>query len=124
MNGKLHGYCVVCGVPWPCETASNFLRPNPLQAKLEDRVRMLGFVQDQLTERNRENEALKERERQLREANARLSKVVEGLCPECGANDLHSAELQGKAAISCCECDWISTYAALAQPTENSNGTL
>jgi len=24
-NGKLHGYCVVCGVPWPCETASAFL---------------------------------------------------------------------------------------------------
>lgn len=25
-NGKLHGYCVVCGVPWPCETAAYFLR--------------------------------------------------------------------------------------------------
>jgi hypothetical protein len=25
-NGKLHGCCVVCGVPWPCETASYFLR--------------------------------------------------------------------------------------------------
>ena len=25
MEGKLHGYCVVCGVPWPCETASVFL---------------------------------------------------------------------------------------------------
>ena len=25
MEGKLHGYCVVCGVPWPCETASIFL---------------------------------------------------------------------------------------------------
>lgn len=24
-NGKLHGYCVVCGVPWPCETALTFL---------------------------------------------------------------------------------------------------
>ena len=21
-NGKLHGYCVVCGVPWPCEIAA------------------------------------------------------------------------------------------------------
>jgi len=20
-NGKLHGYCVVCGVPWPCDVA-------------------------------------------------------------------------------------------------------
>ena len=26
-NGKLHGCCVVCGVPWPCETAQYFLRP-------------------------------------------------------------------------------------------------
>jgi hypothetical protein len=25
-NGKLHGYCVVCGVPWPCETAQSYLR--------------------------------------------------------------------------------------------------
>lgn len=24
--GKLHGYCVVCGMPWPCETARYFLR--------------------------------------------------------------------------------------------------
>lgn len=21
LEGKLHGYCVVCGVPWPCEYA-------------------------------------------------------------------------------------------------------
>lgn len=26
-NGKLHGCCVVCGVPWPCETAQFYLRP-------------------------------------------------------------------------------------------------
>lgn len=25
-QGKLHGCCVVCGVPWPCETARYFLR--------------------------------------------------------------------------------------------------
>ena len=31
-NGKLHGYCVVCGVPWPCETAKNFLFPASAQA--------------------------------------------------------------------------------------------
>lgn len=24
-NGKLHGYCVVCGVPWPCPTAQTFI---------------------------------------------------------------------------------------------------
>lgn len=24
-NGKLHGYCVVCGVVWPCEVAQAFL---------------------------------------------------------------------------------------------------
>jgi hypothetical protein len=26
-NGKLNGYCVVCGVPWPCETAKTFMFP-------------------------------------------------------------------------------------------------
>ena len=25
LNGKLHGHCVVCGVPWPCDTAKTFL---------------------------------------------------------------------------------------------------
>jgi hypothetical protein len=25
-QGRLHGYCIVCGVPWPCETAEFFLR--------------------------------------------------------------------------------------------------
>lgn len=24
-NGKLHGYCIVCGVPWPCEVAQSFI---------------------------------------------------------------------------------------------------
>ena len=24
-TGKLHGYCVVCGVPWPCNTAERFM---------------------------------------------------------------------------------------------------
>ena len=24
-NGKLHGYCVVCGVPFPCDTAKRFM---------------------------------------------------------------------------------------------------
>ena len=24
-QGKIHGCCVVCGVPWPCETAQFFL---------------------------------------------------------------------------------------------------
>jgi len=28
-NRKLHGYCVVCGVPWPCDTAKHFLRGQP-----------------------------------------------------------------------------------------------
>ena len=43
-NGKLHGYCVVCGVPWPCDTANAFLLPAPApcagceekDARLED----------------------------------------------------------------------------------------
>lgn len=29
-QGKLHGCCVVCGVPWPCDTAKHFLRAAPV----------------------------------------------------------------------------------------------
>lgn len=28
LNGKLHGYCIVCGIPWPCETAKTFIFEN------------------------------------------------------------------------------------------------
>lgn len=24
VNGKLHGYCIVCGIPWPCEIARHY----------------------------------------------------------------------------------------------------
>lgn len=30
INGKIHGYCLVCGVPWPCEYA----KPDILAAAL------------------------------------------------------------------------------------------
>lgn len=29
-NGKLHGYCVVCGVEWPCEYAGIPPKPSPV----------------------------------------------------------------------------------------------
>ena len=35
-NGKLHGYCVVCGVPWPCDTAKSFLSTLPAPAPVAD----------------------------------------------------------------------------------------
>jgi hypothetical protein len=25
LQGKIHGFCIVCGVPWPCRTAKAFL---------------------------------------------------------------------------------------------------
>lgn len=50
----------------------------------------------------------------LEGANQRLLKVALGECPECGENDLHSAAVGGKEAVSCTECDWIDTYEALA----------
>jgi len=34
VNGKLHGYCVVCGVPWPCEYAGK--PPNDAASLLRD----------------------------------------------------------------------------------------
>lgn len=24
-HGRLHGFCIVCGIPWPCETAKTFI---------------------------------------------------------------------------------------------------
>jgi len=32
-KGKLHGCCVVCGVPWPCDTAKRFLQPGASDAQ-------------------------------------------------------------------------------------------
>lgn len=31
LHGKLSGYCVVCGIPWPCEVA----KPSPLQQEAD-----------------------------------------------------------------------------------------
>lgn len=28
-EGRLHGYCIICGVPWPCETAKQFAVKEP-----------------------------------------------------------------------------------------------
>lgn len=41
-NGKLHGYCVVCGVPWPCDTAKYFLREAPTTLENRDDGRLTG----------------------------------------------------------------------------------
>lgn len=40
-NGKLHGCCIVCGVPWPCDTAKYFLRPAPAA---EGELRIIRFT--------------------------------------------------------------------------------
>lgn len=32
-NGKLGGYCIVCGVPWPCETAQTYLASRSPEAE-------------------------------------------------------------------------------------------
>lgn len=45
LNGKLHGYCVVCGVQWPCETAKTFIftsqPPYPYLAVCQDLAQIL-----------------------------------------------------------------------------------
>lgn len=98
-NGKLHGYCVVCGVPWPCETASYFLRPNPLQAQLDDRVRMLSVVQDALTQRNRENAELLDQFRKLLEPAKRMLSILGGTSPRhCGMHMVRSVQVDESLA--------------------------
>jgi hypothetical protein len=59
-NGKLHGCCVVCGVPWPCD----YVGPKPPTARepgkvTEEMVRRFGAafdqsVDDQYAQANRE----------------------------------------------------------------------
>ena len=44
-NGKLHGYCIVCGVPWPCETAACFLRPIP-DAREDEITRLCALIEE------------------------------------------------------------------------------
>lgn len=43
-------------------------------------------------------------------------------CPACGSTDLHSASLNGEAAISCCDCVWIATIASF-QATSSAEPT-
>jgi predicted nuclease with TOPRIM domain len=79
--------------------------------RLADRVRMLGFVQDQLTSRNKENEELKERERRLRISTERLCDCANALADEHGSllcfDSMHKRIADARAA--------------LAQPTEPNN---
>ena len=42
-------------------------------------------------------------------------------CPACGSTDLHSASLGGEAAVSCCDCVWIATYASLRENYDPSS---
>jgi len=46
-NGKLHGYCVVCGVPWPCDTAKFFLAQP--QENIEQAENSVGVAGEQGT---------------------------------------------------------------------------
>lgn len=52
---------------------------------------------------------------------AALLSLVEGRCPSCDANELHSATLNESAAISCGSCGWIENPAAWRQQIERLN---
>ena len=39
-HGKLHGYCIVCGVVWPCEYAGKPSRPANVYALVEENKRL------------------------------------------------------------------------------------
>jgi hypothetical protein len=80
-----------------------------LALRLADRVSMLSFVQDQLTNRNKENEDLKERERQLRECLGSLLAMPESQWLEPGARRtafiaMRAALAQPQADEACEEC--------------------
>ncbi len=39
--------------------------------------------------------------------------IAQGKCPRCGSEELHSAAIDSEAAVSCTECNYITTYKAL-----------
>lgn len=49
----------------------------------------------------------------LKQLSRDLMALVEGKCPECDAEDLHSATVDSKDGVSCCGCDWATSYEAL-----------
>ena len=73
---------MVCGVPWPCDTAKSFM---PIVAPAEAAGGLKIIVE-------------------------RLLELVEGRCPDCGSQELHSASLNSHEAVSCGACDWIRSY--------------
>jgi hypothetical protein len=49
----------------------------------------------------------------LKQLSRDLMLIVEMKCPECHAQDLHSAIIDGKDGFSCGECEWGTSYEAL-----------
>jgi hypothetical protein len=49
----------------------------------------------------------------LKQLSRDLMHIVDGECPDCFEKALHSAQLEGKPALSCTECEWASTYERL-----------
>lgn len=44
-----------------------------------------------------------------------LMDLVEGRCPACAGDDLHSAARNGDEAVSCTACGWFATYRSLRE---------
>jgi len=84
-------------------------------ARLRDALRNAEHKNQKLTEINASFSdtiaylVTKEREQLVRLA--RLAKIAQGICPECGGLDLHSALLDTQEAVSCGDCEWIESYA-------------
>jgi uncharacterized protein (DUF983 family) len=49
----------------------------------------------------------------LKQISRDLMMLVDGRCPECHKDQLHSAHVDGKEGISCGACDWSTSYEAL-----------
>jgi hypothetical protein len=39
-------------------------------------------------------------------------------CPACFSTDLHSASINGEAAVSCCDCAWAATFSYLREQAD------
>lgn len=69
-NGKIHGYCVVCGIVWPCEVAKTFIDTALAASAAKDaRIVELEKVQTEA------NWHIRNAGQELRDLRAELAKV-------------------------------------------------
>ncbi|MBP1626917.1 MAG: hypothetical protein H6Q00_1392 [Holophagaceae bacterium] len=88
-HGKIAGFCVVCGVPWPCETAKTFLLERTAPDHNEDNLEMVN-LRDKLEQAEAR---VKRLEGVLKAEGAEIERLVDRLQTSEDANGVLHARL-------------------------------